>query len=250
MLILLPPSEGKATARRGRTMDLESLSLPELTDAREQVIDALARASARDDALTVLGVGASLGDEVEANTRLLTAPTLRARELYTGVLYDALDLASLGAADQRRATNRLLVTSALHGALRMNERVSPYRLAMDVNLPGIGPMARFWAPLLAEAMPSQVGAGLVVDCRSGSYRRAWLPGRGDAALAERWVLVDVPGASHWAKHTRGLVARRLCQTDVVKRPTDLPAALGEGFHVEMVMPDKAGRPWTALVTAV
>ncbi|MEL4357731.1 MULTISPECIES: YaaA family protein [unclassified Luteococcus] len=246
MLVLLPPSEGKATTRRGRPMDLAALSLPELTGARRQVLDALATVSAQPDALTVLKVGASLADDVEANTRLLTAPALRARELYTGVLYDALDLKSLPAADSRRATGRLLVMSAAHGAVRLNDRVSPYRLAMDVDLPGVGPLTRFWAPRLAEVLPAQVGSGIVVDCRSTSYRAAWKP---TPELAERWVVVDVPGASHWAKHTRGLVARRLCQTDVVKRVTDLPAALGEGFDVELVLPKRPGKPWAALVTA-
>ncbi|WP_420175996.1 YaaA family protein [Luteococcus sp. OSA5] len=246
MLVLLPPSEGKATARRGRPMDLHSLSLPALTSAREQVIEALAAVSSREDAMTVLKVGPSLADDVEANTRLMSAPALRARDLYTGVLYDALGLESLSGADSRRATKRLLVTSAAHGALRLNDRVSPYRLAMDVDLPGIGPLARFWAPRLADVLPAEVGTGIVVDCRSTSYRNAWKP---TPELAERWVVVDVPGASHWAKHTRGLVARRLCQTDVVKRVADLPAALGEAFDVELVMPQRAGRPWTALVTA-
>lgn len=246
MLVLLPPSEGKAAARRGRSMELGALTLPQLEDARRTVVDALAAASARDDALDVLRVGASLRQDVAANTRLLTAPALRARELYTGVLYDALDLGSLGAGETRRATSRLAVVSALHGVVRLNDRISPYRLAMDVDLPGVGPLARFWAPLLAEVMPGQVGQGIVADCRSASYRAAWRP---DAALAGRWVLVDVPGASHWAKHTRGLVARRLCQTDVVRRVTDLPAALGDGFRTELVMPQRPGRPWTALVTA-
>lgn len=246
MLILLPPSEGKAIARRGRPMDLGTLSFPELTDARREVLDALAAASSRDDALSVLGVGASLAGDVQANTRLLTAPALRARELYTGVLYDALDLASMSAADSRRASARLLVASALHGALRMNDRVSPYRLAMDVDLPGVGPLARFWAPRLDAVLPDAAGQGVVVDCRSTSYRAAWRP---SPELAERWVLVDVPGASHWAKHTRGLVARRLCQVAPVRRVDRLPEALGDAFHTELVMPERPGRPWRALVTA-
>lgn len=246
MLILLPPSEGKATARRGRPMDLDALSLPSLNPARSRVLEALAQLSAREDAMSVLKVGASLADDVEANTRLMTAPALRARDLYTGVLYDALDLTSLSGADSRRATARLLVISAAHGALRMNDRVSPYRLAMDVDLPGVGPLARHWAPLLADVLPGDVGTGIVVDCRSTSYRNAWKP---TPQLADRWVVVDVPGASHWAKHTRGLVARRLCQSDVVRRVTDLPAALGDGFDVDLVMPERPSKPWTALVTA-
>ena len=57
MLVLLPPSEGKAAARRGRPMELGALTLPQLEDARRTVVDALAAASARDDALDVLRAG-------------------------------------------------------------------------------------------------------------------------------------------------------------------------------------------------
>ena len=40
MLILLPPSETKQTRPRGRPVDLERLSFPELTDTRRRVADA------------------------------------------------------------------------------------------------------------------------------------------------------------------------------------------------------------------
>ena len=56
MLILLPPSESKATRSRGAALRPEALSFPELTGARAQVAAALATVSAREDAPEVLGV--------------------------------------------------------------------------------------------------------------------------------------------------------------------------------------------------
>ena len=56
-------------------------------------------------------------------------------------------------------------------------------------------------------LPGVAGRGVVVDCRSSTYAAAWAP---QGPLAERWVQVRVPGATHMAKHTRGLVARQLC----------------------------------------
>lgn len=43
MLVLLPPSEGKAPSGRGTALKLESLSLPGLTEARRAVLDELAQ---------------------------------------------------------------------------------------------------------------------------------------------------------------------------------------------------------------
>ncbi|MFP5321345.1 MAG: YaaA family protein [Acidimicrobiia bacterium] len=247
MLILLPPSEGKAVGSRGRPLDLSSLSFPELTTTRERVLDALVAQSARPDALEVLGAPKGAADRVAANVELRGAPTLRAADLYTGVLYDALDLASLDAAAKRRAARRLVVVSALFGALRPGDRVPSYRLSMDVDLPGVGPLAAAWRPALEQALPAAAGRGLVVDLRSSTYVAAWRP---TGAVAERTVAVHVvrdgPGGrtavSHMAKHTRGLVARHLLATgaDPVT-PEDLVVALGPVFAASL---DEArpGRP--------
>src|SRR5262249_10784681 len=96
VLILLPPSQSKATPRSGRCPELGSLSLPELTPAREKVLDALVDLCAnRADAADLLALSPGLAGEVARNAALRTAPTLPVGRLYTGVLYDALDLASL-----------------------------------------------------------------------------------------------------------------------------------------------------------
>lgn len=242
MLILLPPSESKATRARGAALRPESLSSPRLATQRARVAQALAEVSAQPGAADTLGVSPTLTEEIARNTRLLTAPTLPARELYTGVLYDALDLGSLDPASARRATRRLVVVSALYGVVRMTDRLAPYRLSMAVNLPGVGPLGTTWRPHLDEVLPEAAGRGLVVDCRSSTYVSAWVP-QGD--LATRWVTVRVPGATHMAKHTRGLVARALCQTSAdPRRPEALVDLLVDaGFDVELHRPARGGKPW-------
>jgi uncharacterized protein len=222
VLILLPPSETKTERGRGRPMELGRLSSPELTDARTAVVDALGAVCAEPDAAFALGVSPSLADEVARNTRLRSAPAVRVGALYTGVLYDALDLPSLDEPSRRCAARRLLVVSALYGVLRVTDRVAPYRLSMAVNLPGVGPLARHWRGPLGDVLPGLVGRGLVVDCRSSTYAAAWVP-QGD--LARRWVQVRVPGATHMAKHTRGLVARALCASAADPRTPEAMAAL-------------------------
>lgn len=242
MLILLPPSESKATRPRGAALRPDGLSHPELAPQRARVAEALATVSSRADAHRTLGVSPSLSEEIARNTRLRTAPTLPARDLYTGVLYDALALASLDAASARRATRRLMVVSALYGAVRMTDRLAPYRLSMGVNLPGVGPLASAWRPHLDEVLPAAAGRGLVVDCRSSTYAAAWVP---QGTLADRWVTVRVPGATHMAKHTRGLVARALCEDPAdPRRPEALVGLLSaRGLEPLLHAPERDGRPW-------
>jgi uncharacterized protein len=252
VLVLLPPSESKAVPpRRGTAVDHHRLSFPELTDLRKRVLEALIETSARPDALTLLSVGASLTDEVARNLTLPSAPARPAHTVYTGVLYDALGWSTLSAGARRRGANRVLITSALWGALRPNDRVPSYRLSMDADLPGLGPLARLWREELPDVLAQAAGRrGVIVDCRSGPYAAA-APVTG--ALAERTVAVRVlreqagrrSVVSHLAKHTRGEVTRHLLERDDDPRtPAALAEAVATRWPVELSPPPRSGAPWT------
>ena len=227
-------------------MDPSSWSFPELREQRRTVAEALTAVSESPDASRLLGVSPNLLDEIARNLDLSTAPATPAREVYTGVLYDALDVATLSPAAKRRATRWVVVVSALYGAIRLGDAIAPYRLAMGVDLPGIGPLAKAWRPHLQKVLPSTVGRGCIVDCRSAAYVSAWTPG---PELFDRWAAVTVPGASHMAKHTRGLVARHLLEAGA--DPPSVPAladVLRNRFQVDLEAPARSGRPWTLAVS--
>lgn len=247
MLILLPPSEGKTGPRRGRPVDLATLSFPALTQTRESVLAAVAAVSASPDAPAALGVSPGLLDEIARNLVLRTAPTASAGSVYTGVLYDALGYGTLDTAAKRRANRWLLVVSALWGAARPADRIPPYRLSMGVTLPQVGPLAATWRPHLKEVLPPLVGRGLIVDARSSTYAAAWSP---EGPAADRWVHIAVPGATHMAKQTRGLVARAICELGLDPRsPQALATGLEAAFDLTLAPPAKPGRPWTLAVRA-
>ena len=199
MLILLPPSEGKTPARRGRPLDLSSLSFPSLTSRREIVISALEQVSGQPDASAVLGVSSSLVDQVRRNLDLRTAPTAAAVQVYSGVLYQALDHASLEGAAKRRANRSVVVISAVFGALRLTDRVPAYRVHVCARVPGVGALDRGWRSALSGALDAAVKPReLVVDCRSTTYAAMWRPTQ---QRAEAWVQVAVP-ARHTTRSTR------------------------------------------------
>lgn len=214
--------------------------MPELTPTRLAVRAALMEASGRPDALELLQVGASLLPEVRQNLALPTLPGAEASSVYTGVLYDALDYGSLSAAAKRRAHRSLRVQSALWGPVGPTDRIAPYRLSMAAALPGLGPLAAVWRPVLAAPMAALAGTGAVVDCRSASYATAWLP-TGDAArrLVGVRVLTEVAGrltvVSHLAKHTRGLVARQLLEwPHRIGSPRQVADAVATRYRCELV----------------
>lgn len=248
MLILLPPSEGKAQRGRGRPLDLARLSFPELTSARDRVLDALVSTSARPDAVRRLTAPAGVALEVARNIEIRDLGTIPAERLYTGVLYDALGLDTLEGAARRRARRWIVVTSALFGALRLGDPVPPYRLPICARLDGFdGELEPFWRPALGPVLTEAAGSGLVVDCRSGSYVPMWRPA---AELADRWVQIRVPGASHWAKHTRGLVTRHICEAGSTARNVPSVAQeIGAAFDVDLHEPDRPGKPWVLDVRA-
>lgn len=240
MLILLPPSEGKSAPRRGKPLALDGLSVPELTGARDQVLDALVRLCGdRERAAAVLGLGPTQADQAERNVGLRQAPAARADRIYTGVLYDALDLPGLDAAARRRAARRVLISSALFGVLHPTDAIPAYRLSAGTDLPGVGPIAGFWRDRLAEPMARLAGNGLVIDLRSGAYAAFWRP---PADLAGRIATVRVlhesdgtrKVVSHFNKATKGRIVRDLLTDGGTPRtPAELATQLADlGWQVE------------------
>ncbi len=240
VLILLPPSEGKAApARRGRPTDLDRLSLPELTEHRTRVLSSLIGLSSRPEAATLLGLGPQQAEQVRRNVELGSLPGRPALEIYTGVLFSALDHATLSPTAKRRAAAAVRVQSALWGPIGPSDRIAPYRLSIGATLPAIGPLASFWRRSIERIAPTSDG-GVILDCRSSGYASAW---RGDRDQSSRTVavrvLTEVNGrlavVSHAAKHTRGLVARAALSADRAPRsPQQVADLVGADWRCELV----------------
>ncbi|MFG2933226.1 peroxide stress protein YaaA [Streptomyces achromogenes] len=250
MLVLLPPSEGKANSGDGAPLELGSLSLPGLTAAREAVLGELVElcSGGPEKAREVLGLSEGLRGEVAKNAGLRTAGARPAGEIYTGVLYDALGLATLDADARRRAADSLLVFSGLWGAVRVTDRIPSYRCSMGVKLPGLGALSGHWRAPMAEVLPAAAGPGLVLDLRSSAYATAWKP-KGEVAGHTATVRVlHAPTrkvVSHFNKATKGRIVRGLLTSGAApENPAELVTALRElGYTVEAQAPGKAGKAW-------
>jgi cytoplasmic iron level regulating protein YaaA (DUF328/UPF0246 family) len=251
VLVLLPPSEGKAPSGRGAPLKPESLSLPGLAAAREAVLTELVELCAGDEdkAREVLGLSEGLRGEVAKNAELRTAGARPAGEIYTGVLYDALGLASLDASAKRRAARSLLVFSGLWGAVRVTDRIPSYRCSMGVKLPGLGALGAHWRTAMASVLPEAAGDGLVLDLRSAAYAAAWKPKGGVAGRTASVRVLHAPTrkvVSHFNKATKGRIVRSLLTAGAApKGPAELVEVLRDlGYVVEAAAPAKAGQAWS------
>lgn len=255
MLVLLPPSEGKRAPDGGAPVDLASLAFAEELGARRaKALEALVKLAGgnRKRALGHLGLTVGLSAEVDRNAVLLTAAAAPAAEIYTGVLFQHLDLATLAPAALARAREQVLVASALWGVVALQDRIPAYRLSIGARLPALtrSGLAAWWRPALAKALPDEPGQ-LVVDLRSGGYAAAWRPKH--ATLVEvKASTADGKPISHMAKAVRGTVARRLLEArSAATAPADVArAADGDGVgRVELHEPTRPGGAWVVEVIA-
>jgi len=208
MLVLLPPSEGKAEPETGGPVDLDGLALAEaLTEHREAVLDAF-------------------------DPSLREAPAAPAAEVYTGVLFKRLGLALVPA----KARRQVLIFSALWGVVRPDDRIPHYKLPPKTKLKGIGAPAAYWRPALTEALPDKAGE-LIVDMRSGAYTSFWKPQRATLLAVRAFTERDGErkAVSHMAKASRGDVARALLEAKKAPKDPEGAAAIAEaaGLTVEL-----------------
>ena len=241
MLILLPPSEGKTAPASGRPLNLESLDLSTLNPTRERILTSLIAVSSGNAkrAMERLGLGKTQADTLPRNANLRNEPTARADAVYSGVLYAALDLASLDNGARKRADQSVAVASGLFGLVRPGDFIPAYRLSGDVMLPRLGSVAGIWRKKLGPVLTELVGDSLLIDLRSGMYVNLHKPA-GDLAdrTATMRVLHEHNGTrkvvSHFNKATKGRIVRALLSSGADPGTVDeLEIVLGDlGWAVE------------------
>jgi cytoplasmic iron level regulating protein YaaA (DUF328/UPF0246 family) len=215
VLILLPPSEGKARGGDGAPVDIAALSWPELTPTRERVARTLVKlcqgnpAKARER----LGLSEALDDDRAANGELLESPTMPAGHRYCGVLHDALRYATLPAAASKRADVSVVVLSGLWGATRPPDLLPAYRIGIGVRLPRTGPLPTLWRKPLLGVLDDLVEHEGAIDLRSSGYSQMYRP---SSAAAARLIDVRITGpdgiraaASFQSKVAKGQLVREM-----------------------------------------
>ena len=208
MLFLLPPSETKRVGGGSLTIDQVALTFGGLNKAREVVIAAAGAES------------------------LLTAPTMRAIERYTGTLFGAIhgrglkgtptEHNSLTASEIARAKSTVLIQSAMFGLIPSTDLIPEYKLSPSKLLNGLN-LKKLWSDAHLGIWPRLTG-GLIIDLRSKAYAElAPIPEGIEHYIIK--VEVEYPDGSrrtlnHFNKKAKGQLVRAALTAK--KAPETLP----------------------------
>lgn len=213
-LILLPPSEGKASGGVGGPWQRGTMEI-DLDDRREEVIAALAKAMKGSEASRskLLGVkGKALAAATTADLHVRDHGSMPAIDRYTGVLYDALDHPSLKAAERRRLDRSVVIFSGLWGLACPADPIPDYKLKMGASLPGLGKLSTWWREDLSKSLEAMSGGRRVWNLLPNEHAAAWQPldlPQYTVRFLERGPDGSLKAVSHWNKFLKGALVRFL-----------------------------------------
>lgn len=162
--------------------------------------------------------------------------------VYSGVLYQALDWASLSPAAKKRGESAVAIISAKYGVVRPSTKIENYKEKINNKV---------MAPKVAPALDG-IRTLLIVDCRSSTYKTVWKSPIDITVEVRVSTVVDGVRTvvTHMSKKTRGEIARWLLQSrSMPKSPEDLYAIVSEKYPCALT-PSDGVDPWVLEVIAV
>lgn len=233
-LILLPPSEGKRPGGDAPAWSAGSCSFAALDPTRRRVMSALVAAmrSPEADRAKLLGVkGAALATATATDRGVRRAPGMAAIDRYDGVLYDALEAATLPARARKRLAADVIIFSGLFGAVRATDPIPDYKLKMGASLPTLGTITSLWRGSITKALTPELSGRVVWNLLPKEHDAAWsCPVEATATTLRVTFLDEQPRArgeartfnrvNHWNKLLKGALVRHILTTGA-SGPDDL-----------------------------
>jgi cytoplasmic iron level regulating protein YaaA (DUF328/UPF0246 family) len=174
--------------------------------------------------------------------KLETSKPTPALSVYTGVLYQALDWASLSPAAKKRGEASVAIISAKYGVVRPSDRIESYKEKIDNKK----------MKVVVAAKLNPIKTPLIVDCRSSTYKTVWRAPINITVEIRISTVVDGVRTviTHMSKKTRGEITRWLLQSrSMPKTPEDLYAIVSEKYPCALT-PSDGVEPWVLEVIAV
>lgn len=166
--------------------------------------------------------GKALEAAADANRLLLESATLPAAQLYTGVMYGAIDYPTLEPAAKTLFDENTIIVSGLFGAVRPRDHLPNYKLKLSANLGGaIGKLEKYWRQPVSRIIARESKEKIVWDLLPDLHRKAW-DGSGEfqervqVKFAQRVYqdgIAKLKTVSHHSKALKGAFIRHLLTKD-------------------------------------
>ena len=181
-ILLLPPSEGKATPDQDEVPFSKAFNnkrtnyFKTLNPSRETLLNCLEEVLERrggwEEIFEVKGK--ALEEAMRSNRFIKESPTLRARDLYNGVMYQAIQYDKLKRDQKKLFDKQTIIFSGLFGIVKPTDRIPPYKLKAGANLGGVvGKVTNFWRNPVSEALKSELRNKVVWNLLPDQHQKMW-----------------------------------------------------------------------------
>lgn len=160
---------------------------------------------------------------------------------YTGTAYKALNVSDFNSAELESANRRILIGSFLYGLLRPFDKIHPYRLEGNVELPSNNheSMFEFWKPLLTDVFIKTVkdDDGILVNLASAELCQLmdWKKVCNELTVFTPTFRINTNGVlktvAMYSKMCRGAMTRWIIKNNISK-PEQLDDFSYQGFKSE------------------
>ena len=220
MLILIPPSEGKAKVKSS------DVTFAETNFKFEREVNQIVRLLSllnEEDLRSIYGTSQEKSDIFHRqNQDIFKSHCAKAIERYTGVVYEYIDFKSLDKNAQNYMEKHVRIFSGLFGLLTPNTLIPNYKLKMNVLS-----LQYHWTPILTKELEKE---DIIFDLLPQVHRKAYKPSKNvikiDFSVIKKGKKT---AAGHFGKAVKGKFIRYLAQNNV-KDQDGIKGFEYDGFH--------------------
>ena len=222
MLILIPPSEGKAKVKS------TDVTFGETNFKFKREVNQIVRLLGllnEEDLRSIYGTSQEKSETFHRqNQDIFKSHCAKAIERYTGVVYEYIDFESLDKNAKNYMEKHIRIFSGLFGLLTPNTLIPNYKLKMNVLS-----LQYHWTPILTKEIEKE---DIVFDLLPQVHRKAYKPSKNvikvDFSVVKKGKKT---AAGHFGKAVKGKFIRYLAQNNV-QILDDVKGFEYDGFHWE------------------
>ena len=228
-IILLPPSEGKSDSIDPKNPSWDSvrndskyIHFSELNKNRLELIKSLQKYAKNADGKELEELfelkGKNLINAINATRNLLVSPTMPACRLYTGVVYDNIEIDTLSKSALNNLTSKTYVISGLWGLVRLSDHLPDYKLKISSKFDDVN-LVKYWMGEVSGLINTISKDKFVWDLLPNEHRKVWNDKASAAThiasvrfVEEKAGKLKVVG--HTAKAYKGKLVREIVSHDI------------------------------------